>query len=195
MRHLFGANATASFGNPQAQEPAVRDPDPKARGWAPDPIPRTLHDHITLDTLHRTQMLGDSHYETRFSSWLLWQADPHAHRADPAGRVDGLRLGLDRRGLRQRRRHIGCLCIGSDHQDPGGHRHHADARAHPSHVCDDCDVPRSTFRRPLYCGAGRFGSAGGRRLARCALRQAGDPHQGVHPDHAQDLRTRGPGGI
>jgi alkanesulfonate monooxygenase SsuD/methylene tetrahydromethanopterin reductase-like flavin-dependent oxidoreductase (luciferase family) len=39
-------------------------------------------------------------------------------------------------------------------------------------------------------GLGCFRPAGGRRLARCALRQACDPHQGVHPDHAQDLRAR-----
>ena len=140
-------------------------------------------------------VLGVPHHETRFSSWLLWQAHPHSHRANPAGRVDGLRLGLDRRGVWQRRRHLGCLCIGSDQQDPGRYRHHADARAHPGHVCHDRHVTRSALGRPLYCRPWRLRPAGGRRLARRALRQTRDPHQGIYPDHAQDLRARGPGGI
>ena len=68
---------------------------------------------------------------------------------------------------------------------------HADAGAHAGDDRDDRDDARPAVGRPLPPRTRRFGPAGGRGLARPALRQAAGAHARVRRDRAQDLGARG----
>ena len=73
---------------------------------------------------------------------------------------------------------------GADRADQRRHRHHADAGAHAGDDGDDRDDARPALGRPLPPRPRRLGAAGGRGLARRAVRQAAEAHARVHRDRA-----------
>ena len=114
-------------------------------------------------------------------------ADPEIrHGPRAGGRAPRLLRGVDRRGLRHRCRHADHLDSGAHDTDQGGHGDHADPRAHARLRGNDRDVVADPVEQPLPVRAWRLRGAGGGGLARRALRQADDAHQGIHRDHPQD---------
>ena len=63
--------------------------------------------------------------------------------------------------------------------------------AHAGLCGDDGDDAATAVRRALPVRAGRIRAAGGGRLARRAVRQADDAHQGIHRHHSPDPGAQG----
>ena len=106
------------------------------------------------------------------------------------GRERRLRLGLDRRGLRLRRRHPARLVRRPDRAHQAGRRDPADPGPLAGDDRDDRGHARPPLERPLPARARHVGTAGGRGLARPALRQAARAHARVRGDRAQGARAR-----
>src|SRR6266704_1693358 len=112
------------------------------------------------------------------------------HGPRPRGRAPRLPLGVDGGGVRLGRGDPARLDRGADDEDPPRLGDHADVGAHAGHDGIDRDLARPALGRPLPLGARRVRPAGGRGVARAALRQAAHAHARVHRDHARDLGSR-----
>ena len=112
------------------------------------------------------------------------------HGAHPRGRPAWLSRGVDCRGLRLGRRHAPGVHRRADGAHPPGLGHHADAGAHAGHDGDDRHHARSALGRPHAARARRLRTAGGRGMARCAVRQAARTHPRVRRDPARHLGAR-----
>ena len=115
----------------------------------------------------------------------------HSDRHDQTRRKPRLRLGVDVGSLRLRCRDAGRLDSRATRRKikVGTAIMQMPART-PAHGRHDGDDVVAAFRQPLHCRPRRVRPAGGRRLARRAVRQAGDAPEGIHPDHEADLRAR-----
>ena len=127
---------------------------------------------------------------TRPTRRLLRRTDHPRHAPHPGGRPARLPRAVDGRGVRLRRGDAARLHRRADRADPAGLGHHADARPHTRHDRHDGDDAGSAVGRPHGARPRRLGAAGGRGLARRAVRQAAGAHARVHRDPAQDLGAR-----
>ena len=107
----------------------------------------------------------------------------------------GLRLGVDRRGLGLGRYRAARLAWRADQENPPRHRDHADAGADARDDGDDRDDARRDVGRTLHPRRRPVGAAGGRGMARSAVRQAAGALPRVHRDPAKDLRARSAAGV
>ena len=93
----------------------------------------------------------------------------------------GLRLGLDRRGLRLRRHHAAGLDRRADQKNPPRHRQSCRCPARtPAMTAMTAMTLDATFGRTLHPRRRTVGAAGGRRMARGAVRQAAGALPRVH---------------
>src|SRR6266480_624258 len=118
---------------------------------------------------------------------LLGRAARDRHGPRARGRAPRLPLGVDGGGVRLGRGDAARLDRRADAHAPPGQRDHADGGAHAGHDGIDRDLARPALGRPLPLGARRVRPAGGRGVARAALRQAPHTDARVHRDRARDL--------
>src|SRR5439155_19744819 len=137
---------------------------------------------------------GWQHDPLRPERRLLGRAARDRHGPRARGRAPRLPLGVDGGGVRLGRGDAARLDRRADENDPPRQRHHADGRAHASHDRVDRDLARPALGRPLPPGARRLRPAGGRGVARAALRQAPHADARVRRDRARDLGARAPAG-
>ena len=130
-------------------------------------------------------------YAPRTERRLLGSDNRFAHGDDPPGGPSRLLCGVDRRGVRLRRRVAAGVDWRADAAHPPRHRHHADARAHPCDDGHDGDDARPAFGRAHVAGVGAVGAAGGGRVAWPTLRQAAGEDARVRPYCAHHFRAQG----
>ena len=110
-----------------------------------------------------------------------------------AGRGRGLRLGLDRRVLGQRRLHPAVLDRGPHLAHQALHRPGAALGPHAGGHRDERDDARPALGRAHAPRPRRQRPAGRRGLVRRPVPQAARPHPRVRPDLPRHLAPRGPG--